>query len=46
MNVPETVLVPYKNPIDNVRWAYTSEKYNKSFDLDRDRRRARLPACS
>jgi hypothetical protein len=34
MHVPETVLVPYKNPVDNVRWAYTSEKYNKSFDLD------------
>ena len=34
MNVPETVLVPYKNPIDNVRWAFTSSKYNKSFDLD------------
>ena len=34
MNVPETVLVPYKNPVDNVRWAYTSAKYNKSFDLD------------
>lgn len=33
MNVPETVLVPYKNPIDNVRWAYTSSKYNRSFDL-------------
>jgi hypothetical protein len=34
MNVPETVLVPYKNPLDNARWAFTSEKYNKSFDLD------------
>ena len=34
MNVPETVLVPYKNPLDNVRWAYTSSKYNRSFDLD------------
>ena len=34
MNVPETVLVPYKNPVDNVRWAYTSAKYNRSFDLD------------
>jgi hypothetical protein len=34
MHVPETVLVPYKNPLDNVRWAYTSEKYNKPFDLD------------
>ncbi|MBB2890296.1 hypothetical protein FHU39_000280 [Flexivirga oryzae] len=33
MNVPETVLVPYKNPVDNVRWAYTSAKYNRSFDL-------------
>ena len=34
MNVPETVLVPYKNPLDNARWAYTSAKYNKGFDLD------------
>ncbi|AKU17486.1 ATP-grasp domain-containing protein [Luteipulveratus mongoliensis] len=34
MHVPETVLVPYKNPLDNVRWAYTSAKYNRSFDLD------------
>jgi hypothetical protein len=28
------VLVPYKNPVDNARYAYTSSKYNKSFDLD------------
>ncbi len=35
MHVPETVLVPYKNPLDNARWAFTSEKYNKAFDLDR-----------
>ena len=34
MKVPETVLVPYKNPIDNVRWAYTSQRYNASFDLE------------
>ena len=33
MNVPDTVLVPYKNPIDNVRWAYTARNYNDSFDL-------------
>lgn len=33
MHVPETVLVPYKNPLDNVRWAYASKKYNNSFDL-------------
>ena len=33
MKVPETVLVPYKNPIDNVRWAYTASNYNEQFDL-------------
>jgi hypothetical protein len=33
MNVPDTVLVPYKNPVDNVRWAYTSKSYNDPFDL-------------
>jgi hypothetical protein len=34
MKVPETVLVPYKNPVDNERWTYTSTKYNEPFDLD------------
>ncbi|WP_270886620.1 ATP-grasp domain-containing protein [Pedococcus sp. 5OH_020] len=34
MNVPDTVLVPYKNPVDNARWAFTSAKYNRPFDLD------------
>ena len=34
LKVPETVLVPYKNPLDNSRWAYTSSRYNQSFDLD------------
>jgi hypothetical protein len=34
LKVPETVLVPYKNPLDNSRWAYTSQRYNQSFDLD------------
>jgi hypothetical protein len=34
LKVPKTVLVPYKNPLDNVRWAYTSAKYNEAFDLD------------
>lgn len=33
LKVPETVLVPYKNPLDNARWAYTAERYNKPFDL-------------
>jgi hypothetical protein len=34
LKVPETVLVPYKNPVDNARYAYTSARYNQSFDLD------------
>ncbi|MFI6827644.1 RimK family alpha-L-glutamate ligase [Kribbella sp. NPDC050241] len=34
LKIPRTVLVPYKNPVDNVRWAYTSAQYNKAFDLD------------
>jgi hypothetical protein len=33
MHVPDTVLVPYKNPVDNVRWAYTARNYNDPFDL-------------
>ena len=35
LKVPATILVPYKNPIDNVRWAYTAQKYNQAFDLDK-----------
>jgi hypothetical protein len=34
LKVPETVLVPFKNPIDNSRYAYTSARYNQPFDLD------------
>jgi hypothetical protein len=34
LKVPETVLVPYKNPVDNDRYAYTAAKYNQPFDLD------------
>ena len=44
LKIPDTVLVPYKNPIDNARWAYTAERYNKPFALDDDRREDRLPA--
>jgi hypothetical protein len=33
MNVPDTVLVPHKNPVDNVRWAYTARNYNDPFNL-------------
>ena len=34
LKVPETVLVPYKHPLDNARYAYTAARYNQSFDLD------------
>jgi hypothetical protein len=34
LQVPETVLVPYKNPPENAKYAYTAERYNKPFDLD------------
>ena len=43
LKVPETVLVPYKNPVDNARYAYTSSRYNKSFDLDEIARRIGYP---
>ena len=33
LKVPDTVLVPYKNPVDNARWAYTAAQYNQPFDL-------------
>jgi hypothetical protein len=34
LKVPDTWLVPYKNPVDNARYAYTAAKYNEPFDLD------------
>jgi hypothetical protein len=34
LKIPPTVLVPYKNPVDHVKWAYTAERYNEAFDLD------------
>jgi hypothetical protein len=34
LKVPETVLVPFKNPVDNARYAYTAARYNQSFDLE------------
>jgi len=34
LKVPDTWLVPYKNPIDNARYAFTAAKYNQPFDLD------------
>ncbi|GIF15514.1 ATP-grasp domain-containing protein [Actinoplanes teichomyceticus] len=34
LKVPDTVLVPFKNPLDNSRWAYTAARYNRPFDLE------------
>jgi hypothetical protein len=34
LKVPATVLVPYKNPLDNARYAYTAARYNQPFDLE------------
>src|SRR4051794_19672735 len=34
LKVPETVLVPYKHPLDNSKYAYTAARYNRRFDLD------------
>jgi hypothetical protein len=34
LKVPDTVLVPYKNPPENTRYAYTAARYNQPFDLD------------
>src|SRR3954454_8192595 len=34
LKVPETALVPYKNPVDHAKYAYTAERYNRAFDLE------------
>ncbi|HEY7146783.1 MAG TPA: hypothetical protein VH637_21275 [Streptosporangiaceae bacterium] len=34
LKIPETVLVPYKNPVDNAKYAFTAQRYNRPFDLD------------
>ncbi|MCE7011293.1 hypothetical protein LWC34_52070 [Kibdelosporangium philippinense] len=34
LKVPPTWLVPYKNPVDHAKYAYTAQKYNRPFDLD------------
>jgi hypothetical protein len=34
LKVPETVLVPYKYPLDDSKYAYTAARYNQPFDLD------------
>jgi hypothetical protein len=34
LHVPDTVLVPYKDPPDHAKYAYTAANYNRPFDLD------------
>ena len=34
LHVPDTVLVPFKNPPDHAKYAYTAQRYNRPFDLD------------
>jgi hypothetical protein len=34
LHVPDTVLVPYKNPPEHAKYAYTAARYNRPFDLD------------
>lgn len=34
LKVPNTVLVPFKHPLDHAKYAYTAERYNRPFDLD------------
>ena len=43
LKVPATWLVPYKNPLDNARYAYTAARYNRSFDLDAVAERVGFP---
>ncbi len=43
LKVPETVLVPFKNPVDNARYAYTAARYNRPFDLDANAERIGYP---
>jgi hypothetical protein len=34
LHVPDTVLVPFKNPPEHAKYAYTAAQYNQPFDLD------------
>ena len=33
-DIPNTTLVPYKNPLEHEKWAYTAGTYNLPFELD------------
>jgi len=34
LKVPDTVLVPFKDPPDHAKFAYTASRYNQPFDLE------------
>jgi hypothetical protein len=34
LKVPETVLVPFKHPVDHAKYAFTAQRYHQPFDLD------------
>jgi hypothetical protein len=34
LHVPDTVLVPFKNPPEHAKYAYTAANYNRPFDLE------------
>ena len=41
-DIPATVLVPYKNPLDHEKWAYTAEHLQPALRPGRGRRPGRL----
>ena len=43
LKVPETWLVPQKDPLDNPRFPYTAAKYNQPFDLAQVARKVGYP---
>ena len=44
LKVPDTALVPYKNPVDHAKYAYTGAALQPALRPRRDRRQDRLPA--
>ena len=46
LKVPQTVLVPHKNPPDNARFAYTAAQVQPALRPRRDRRGASATRCS
>ena len=42
-DIPDTVLVPFKNPVDSEKWMYTASTYNLPFDLDEVASRVGFP---